>query len=64
VAINAHILHPASIIPLFISVQGVRALCLRAKGTELVSGGSDGTLIVWDIDKGSLGRVLKTIPVR
>ncbi|KAF5837533.1 hypothetical protein DUNSADRAFT_4226 [Dunaliella salina] len=43
-------------------VQGVRALCLRAKNSELVSGGSDGTLIVWDITNGTLGRVLKTIP--
>eukprot|EP00983_Pelagomonas_calceolata_P121528 1160808-Pelagomonas_calceolata.AAC.8 len=41
---------------------GVRALCLRAKNSELVSGGSDGTLIVWDITNGTLGRVLKTIP--
>ena len=28
-----------------------------------MSGGSDGTLIVWVINKGELGRVLKTIPV-
>lgn len=43
--------------------QGVRALALRANNTELVSGGSDGVLIVWDVSSKSLGRVLKTIQV-
>jgi hypothetical protein len=44
-------------------LQGVRAMCLRANNSELVTGGSDGTLICWDITMGSLGRTLKTIQV-
>jgi WD40 repeat protein len=44
-------------------LQGVRAMCLRANNTELVTGGSDGVLIVWDVSSGSVGRVLKTIEV-
>lgn len=43
--------------------QGVRGLCMRANNTELVSGGSDGTLIVWDATQGTVGRVMKTITV-
>ncbi len=42
----------------------MRALCLRANNSELVSGGSDGALMCWDIGSGSLGRMLKTIQVR
>jgi hypothetical protein len=38
-------------------------MCLRANNSELVTGGSDGTLICWDITMGSLGRTLKTIQV-
>lgn len=45
-------------------MQGVRAMCLRANSTELITGGSDGTLIAWDITQGTLGRVVKTIQVQ
>ena len=46
-----------------VGTQGVRALCLRANNSELVSGGSDGVLIMWDITGGMLGRVVKTVQV-
>lgn len=45
------------------TLQGVRALALRANRTELVSGGADGQIIVWDITTGVVGRVIKTIQV-
>ncbi|GFH09146.1 uncharacterized protein mot51, partial [Haematococcus lacustris] len=44
-------------------LQGVRALCLRANNTELVSGGSDGSLLCWDVTSGSLGRLVRTVQV-
>jgi hypothetical protein len=52
-------------------LQGVRALCLRANDTELVSGGADGQLLVWDVStragagagSADLSRLLKAIPV-
>jgi hypothetical protein len=44
--------------------QGVRAMRLRHGGQELVTGGADGQLIVWDVANGALGRKLRTIAVR
>lgn len=46
------------------SLQGVRALCLRANNTELCSGGSDGTVLAWDLSGGSLGRIVKKIELQ
>ncbi|KAG2450199.1 hypothetical protein HYH02_000301 [Chlamydomonas schloesseri] len=46
------------------TLQGVRALALRANRTELVSGGADGQIIVWDITTGVVGRVIKTIQLQ
>lgn len=42
---------------------GVRALATRHDDTELLSGGSDGTIFVWDITGGTMGRVLKKVEV-
>lgn len=42
---------------------GVRALTTRHDDTELLSGGSDGVVIVWDITGGTLGRALKKVEV-
>jgi len=39
-------------------------LALRNNNTEIISGGSDGKLIYWDISSGSIGRVMDTIQVR
>ena len=45
-------------------LQGVRALCLRANNSELVSGGSDGTVYCWDLAGGNMsGRIVKKIEV-
>ncbi|KAG2499991.1 hypothetical protein HYH03_002273 [Edaphochlamys debaryana] len=45
------------------ALQGVRAMALRANRTELATGGADGSVIVWDITTGDVGRVVKTIQV-
>jgi mannose/fructose-specific phosphotransferase system component IIA len=45
-------------------LQGVRVLAMRHNNTELVSGGSDGQLIFWDITGGSVGRVLQKVQVK
>eukprot|EP00798_Chlamydomonas_sp_ICE-L_P018393 gene18393-24865_t len=42
-------------------LQGLRGMCLRANNSELCTGGSDGTVICWDITSGHLGRVVKKI---
>ena len=44
-------------------LSGVRAMCMRANNSELVTGGSDGSIICWDITSGNVGRVLKTVQV-
>jgi WD40 repeat protein len=45
-------------------LQGVRVLALANNNTELISGGSDGQLLVWDISGGQLGRVMHAVQVR
>ncbi|KAK9824333.1 hypothetical protein WJX72_009517 [[Myrmecia] bisecta] len=45
-------------------VQGVRAMCLRAAETELLTAGGDGQVLVWDTSGGKLGRIMKTIQVK
>lgn len=63
--VEAHGLGPkvASIHNGTMVLGGVRALTTRHDDTELLSGGSDGTIIIWDISGGTLGRVLKKIEV-
>lgn len=45
-------------------LQGARGICLRNANTELLTGGSDGKIIVWDISSGQPDKQLKTIEVR
>lgn len=42
-------------------LPGVRVLELRNNATELVSGGGDGSLRIWDVHSGQLGRQLHEI---
>ena len=44
-------------------LQGVRALALANNNTELISGGSDGQLLVWDTSGGQPGRVMQAVQV-
>jgi len=46
------------------ALQGVRALALRHADTELLSGGADGKVIIWDITTGTIARQLRTIEAR
>ena len=46
------------------ALQGVRALALRHADTELLSGGADGKIIIWDITSGTIARQLRTIEAR
>lgn len=45
------------------SYGGIRCLTLRQDRTTLLSGGSDGYVITWDVSKGDLGAPLQRIPL-
>ncbi len=45
--------------------QGVRCMALRRGDTELITGGSDGAVMVWDITGSEgVGRLIKSIQVK
>eukprot|EP00873_Tetraselmis_striata_P042208 jgi/Tetstr1/462472/TSEL_007468.t1 len=43
--------------------SGVRVLRLRDDGTVLLSGGADGLVMMWGVDKGGLSALIRVMPV-
>lgn len=44
-------------------LQGIRAMCLRNNNTEVLTAGSDGQIIIWDITGPKIGRVMQSVQV-